>query len=236
MVQQSILTRQPFNYPHQNNSLMFQFIIAEYINASIQIDLISSHLPETHKGTMDNLERSLQTLSGSLQEYMRFFSWNLEEGILSKLKCYTALFAANAEIMHSKHLQLEKYSNQAWKISLESLDMMRLIQHKKNDLSLYESLYQSLSHLTAVFKKFGKLLAELILEFSQDENVLFFVLRHKEKLDCIYGAGFVKKLFIKMYPEGIAEAEQYLKTKYAKRGFNNLLLVIASKFTELTIM
>jgi hypothetical protein len=236
VVQQNTLTRQPFNYLHQSNSLMFQFIISEFINASTQIGLIAEKVPETHRGSMETLQNSLKALSGSLQEYMRFISWNLEEGILSKLKSYAALFAANAEILHSKHLQLEKYANQAWKVSLESLEVLRLIQEQRDDLSLYEDLYQRLSHLTAIFKKLGKLLAELILEFSLDENVLFFILRHKEKLDHIYGTGFVKKTFIKMYPDGIAEAEEYIKRQYANRGFNHLLMVISSKFTELTVI
>ena len=78
-------------------------------------------------------------------------------------------------------------------------------------------------------------MADLILEFSLDENVLFFILRHKDKLDSIYGEGFVKKIFNKMYPDGINEAENYVKKKYAKRGFHNLLMVIASKFTELAL-
>lgn len=233
MVQQNTLTRQPFNSLYQSNSLMFQFIISEFINASTQINLITTKIPETHQGSMESLQNSLQALSGSLQEYMRFISWNLEEGILSKLKSYTALFAANAEILHSKHLQLEKHANQAWKVSLESLEILRLIQEQKEDLSLYENLYQRLNHLTAIFKKLGKLLAELILEFYLDENVLFFILRHKEKLDCIYGTGFVKKIFIKMYPDGITEAEKYVKKQYANRGFDNLLMVIGSKFTEI---
>jgi hypothetical protein len=224
------------NCLYENNSLMFQFIVAEYINASTEIDSITACLPETHRGTMDNLKKSLEILSGSLQEYMRFFSWNLEEGILSKLKIYAALFVANAEILHSKSLQLEKYSNLAWKSSLESLEIMRLIQNQQSDLSLYESLHERLNYLTTIFKKLGRLLAELILEFSLDENVLFFVLRYKEKLDTIYGVGFVKRLFLKMYPEGITEAEKYLKHKYAKRGFNNLLLVITSKFSELALI
>lgn len=237
VVQQNSLARKPFNCIHQNqnNSLIFQFIIAEYINGSEQVESITSLQPDTHRGSMETLQASLEALSGSLQEYMRFISWNLEEGILSKLKCYASLFAANSEFLHSKRLQLEKNASQAWKASLEALDILRLIHEQKQDLSLYENLYHRLNYLTAMFKKLGKLLAELILEFAMDENVLFFILRHKEKLDGIYGEGFVKKMFIKMYPDGINEAEKFVKRKYAKRGFDNLLMIIASKFTELAI-
>lgn len=182
---------------------------------------------------MSALENSLQTLTGSIQEYMRFISWNLEEGILSKLKCYASLYAANTEVLHSKQLQLDKFAHDAWRASLESLDILRMIPDQKDNLSLYECLRERLSHLTTLFKKLGKLLAELLLEFSKDENVLYFILRNKEKLDQIFGAGFVKKTFLRMYPKGIEQAEEFVKKRYTVRGFDHLIGSITTKFSEL---
>jgi hypothetical protein len=217
---------------YQNNSLMFQFIMAEFIQASHQIQLLDLSLPQLHQGVVQEVEKLIHSLAGASHDYMRFFSWNTQEGILSKLKGYTALFASNNK--NNKHGLLEKFANDAWKTSVESLDILYLIRQEKDDMLLLgEALYRKLDVLKTVFKKFGKLVAELILEFSQDENVLFFILKQKSKLEDIYGIGFVKRIFAEMYPEDILKVKHFLKKQYLQRGFGNLLGSISEKCSQL---
>ena len=131
MVQQNSLTRRTFQCIHQNNSLIFQFIIAEYINGSIPLESISSLLPESHRGSMGSLQSSLEALSGSLQEIYAFYFMEFRRRDPFKAQMLYPLFAANSDL-HSKRLQLEKNTSQAWKISLEALDFLRLIQDQQH--------------------------------------------------------------------------------------------------------
>jgi hypothetical protein len=74
---------------------------------------------------------------------------------------------------------------------------------------------------------------KLAYYFHQDENVTFFLLRHREQFDKIFGQDFTKKFFKKMYAGGLPEAGKMMTQKYSERGFENLLPVIATKISEL---
>ena len=71
--------------------------------------------------------------------------------------------------------------------------------------------------------------------FKEDENVLFFILRHKTQLEEAFGEKFVELLFKKMHRDGSAGIEKLLLKQYSKRGFDTLLPVIKAKMAQLSL-
>ena len=157
--------RQLFNAYHQNNSLMFQFILFEYIHLFCEAKMINQCVQKVNDKQIQSLKKSIQVLSGSSLEYMRYFSWNQEDGILAKLKCYSSFFVENADIPKKTHLSLEQYSNQAWKLCIESLDIIRLITSQPRQKILYETLPLKLGKLMSAIKKIEKLIERLSPSF-----------------------------------------------------------------------
>lgn len=242
-----------FNFYQQNNSLLFQFILSELIGAyrivrdvdQILQDFKNTSLRpssrEDAEELFDTLKSHIGKLGGSSQDYMRFFSWN-EDGILAKLKNICAFFLQNQDVESKDAQNLHRFSHRAWLLCLRSLDIMRLMEHeyildnlrKSKPLSShYELLLQTLEKIKLSVQRMTRIIARLITLFRDDENVIFFLLRYKEQLNELYGPKFVIKLIIQMYPAGLKEASDFLLKKYANRGFDNLLPIIASKISEL---
>ena len=93
------------NTYHNNNSLIFRFILAEFAESYAEMQRLDALCSRTQvalpagqppsrdvDGRMVEIEACLIRLVGSTRDYMRLFSWNFCEGILAKLKTYTALF------------------------------------------------------------------------------------------------------------------------------------------------
>ena len=188
------------------------------------------------------LKASISKLVGSSQDYMRIFSWSIENGILAKLKNNCDFFAQNSCSEDKNALILQRYANNTWLLCLRCLDIMRAIEHevlvdalsKAKPLGYYANiLFQTLEKMNLSLQRFSRILLRLLLAFKEDENVVYFLLRSKDELDALYGPDSVRKLLEQMYPRGLQEAGHFLLKKYASRGFENLLPIIAAKIAEL---
>lgn len=239
---------------HQNNSLLFQFILSDLIQAN-RIVKETNQLANRWKQTtaapfvqqagnklFHMLKASISKLVGSSQDYMRIFSWSIENGILAKLKNNCGFFAENSSSEDKNALILQRYANNTWLLCLRCLDIMRAIEHdalvdvlsKAKPLGTYSNiLFQTLEKMTLSLQRFSRILIRLLLAFKEDENVVFFLLRSKEEVEGLYGPDSVLKLLQQMYPRGLQEAGHFLLKKYASRGFDNLLPLISSKIAEL---
>lgn len=208
---------------HQSKGLTLQFILAEFIKSYDQV-LAIHQFPVDHEKVFS----SIIELTGSCKNSTTFFSWDNENGILARLKNYCACFT-HLDDKKSNLLASEMYFriNQAFLNSLQSLDILRHL----NSQEAY--LQKSLKKIVDQMKRFSKALASLLLQFKDDENVIFFLLRHKKELDQIYGKQFVFKLINRMYPKGIEEASNFVLKQYKKRGFHHFIPVIKKKIAEL---
>jgi hypothetical protein len=239
-----------FNAYLHNNSLLFQFILTELICAFRlikEVNQLSNELKEDlHSNRSEevfyNLKSCISKLAGSSQEYMRFFSWNNEDGALAKLKNNCAYFSQNSEYEEKDIRNLHRFAHKAWLLCLRALDMMRLIEHESllDEPNSEESpdshlalLMQTIHKVNLSIERVAALIVRLFTQFREDENVVFFLLRYKEQLNELYGTNFVFKLLLQMYPKGLKQASHFLLKKYAGRGFDNLLPIIASKISEL---
>lgn len=190
------------------------------------------------------LKNSISKLVGSSQDYMRIFAWSIEDGILAKLKNNCGFFVQNSSSEDKNALILQRYANNTWLLCLRCIDIMRTIEHdalmdilnKAKPLEYYSNvLFQTLEKMTLSHQRFARILIRFLVNFKDDENVVFFLLRTKENLENLYGHQIVLKVLQQMYPGGVQEAGHFLIKKYASRGFDNLLPIISAKISELEV-
>lgn len=224
---------------HHNNSLLFQFILIEFIEAygDIQrLDVLCNRKPtalsDSHPNlhnpdTRKQIEGILHKLTGTTRDYMRLFSWNFGDGLLAKLKNNCGLFIHNAVGGEKELIALLHYADKIWLGCLQASDAL---SEPTPDLTTFLAAVEKAS---SSMQRFAKQMARIAMQFREDENVLFCILRYKESLDKLYGQRFVTKLFCRMYPKGLREVQQFLSQRYAARGFDNVMPAIAVKIAEL---
>lgn len=244
-------TLRDFNTYHHNHSLLLQFILSEFIITFSELQkmhLLAADLKEASHHSLlteqdhliiETLMKSISKLAGSSQDYMRIFSWNNDDGALAKLKNYCAMISQNAGREDKEFTILHRNANKAWLACLQTLDVFRLLQQQSKktnclDEASYTEFQFAFHKMSASLRRFSNLLAELLEQFKEDENVIFFILRYQDQIDALYEPKFVAKLFSKMYSKKLQGARQFLISKYKERGFEHLLPSINTKFAELS--
>ena len=229
----------------ESNSLIIQFVLSEMIEAFAIIDKVEQllpNLPETPpkrtsaktREVQDALMAAITKLAGSSQEYMRIFTWNPNDGTLTKLKNYCSFFATLQTPLDPDVMALQRHADRAWANCIDALGRLRAAQlsplHKDADpVKLKSSLEKMITRLRSL----AKTVAAICGQFRDDENVLFFILSHQEALDRLYKTDFVFITFCKLFPKGLVEAEKLLLQRFGARGFDQLLPVIVKKIAAL---
>lgn len=227
------------NSYHQNNSLLFQFILAEFLEAFTEIqrlDALCCRVPtplpsdelscRQAENNLHLIQPILTKLVGSTRDYMRLFSWNYSEGLLSKLRTYCALFLQNADTDEKELIAIQHYADKIWQNCLQAVDALNDVPQDR------PQLFASLEKSSSAMQRFAKLITRLIHQFRNDENVMFYILRNHKTFDQLYGNRYVIKLFSKIYPKGIKEVQLLLIKKYSDRGFENMLPSIYATTAE----
>lgn len=215
------------NY-HKSDSLIFQFILSEFIASYREISAIHRFANEEitedtyNFNFASSLKACLQKLSYSPPSHIRAFSSNVE-GILAKLKNYCAHFSKDKNFKESQ--ELHRYVHEAWLSCLQSIEIL--------DSASPKNLDRTLGKIVGDMRRFARVTAKLMQKFRWDENVVFFMLNHHKQLDELYGQQFVFKQLSRMFAKGIDGAAQFLQNRYIARGFNKLLPTIKMKLTEL---
>lgn len=233
--------------PHQreNNSLLIQFILhelsqastcmAEYLSLINHIQL-TPHRKYTKKGRelLEEACSCMTQLAGGSHQSMRIFSWNLTEGVITKLKLYTTYFAGNLDPQDNDAIQLERHTERAWINSLECLDLLReqlsLPSKEPADLNNLKKLSNKLN---VRVQKLSQSLTRILPQFRDDESVLYYLLRHQEQLTDVWGPFYLTKLFKKLFPKGKEEVECFLKSRYNKRHFSHIGPDLTKKIYQL---
>src|SRR5437868_3128375 len=180
---------------HHHHHLLIQFILFELILAQQEIEHIFAVLEDEaidQQKTLELLLNSLIKLSGSTQGYMRLFSWN-DDSILTKLKNYCAYFCQSSGHKNKDRLNMNFESNRAWLSSLHTLDLARRFASQAENEQLkgknwdIGALNTSLHKTVCSIHRLARLTAKAVTKFKHDENVIFFLLRHAESLDALFG-------------------------------------------------
>lgn len=225
----------------QNESLLFQFILSEFIDSYREIVAIHQIQLELHNdfnvAKLELLKASMVKLVGCSKSHMRLFSWNHEDGMLARLKnhCLYLKEAISFQGKKVNHIlcKMQFYINKAFIMCVKGLDLLYLNEKVQITEKKIQNIHKFIDQIISPMQKFSKLAASVMEKFQKDENVLFFILRHKPDLDNLYGTQFVFKLINRMYPKGIDQFSEFLVGRYKIRGFHHLIPKIRNKITEL---
>ena len=226
MIKQFSLPHQHINAYHYDPSLLFQFILSETLATLRFTKKLLEAEPE-------EAAVALKNLVGTLNDPYRLFSWAPENGTLAKLKAYCSYFAHSAEPYDNVLIPLVHTAEQSWLLSLVCLDDLRHFERTQQAGGSQTKLNKSIKELAAALNRLAKLIAKLIEQFWNDENVIFFILRHRNEFDEVFGDKFVKTLLKKMYLGGVWGAASFLSKRFSKRGFENLITTIETGIEEL---
>ncbi|MBA3814925.1 MAG: hypothetical protein H0X29_00065 [Parachlamydiaceae bacterium] len=233
-----VLARSVGSY-HLNNSLLFQFILSDFLAAYLDIQsldilchrkllpVVEKTYSEHNEELIHKIAEVLERLIGTKNDHIKRFSSNINEGILTRFKMHCSKFSHQSEGDTKELLAMQHYAEKAFQNCLLAVDALQDAPNK------YTQLFTYLEKASTALHRLGKLITRLILQFRDDENVLFFVLRHKDSFDKAFGKRFISKLFCRMYPKGLREAEHFLIRKYMDRSFDNITLIITRLFVEL---
>jgi len=236
--------------PHQSNeSLLFQFILSDSVLAfreMAQIKELNKALQsEDHDSAkiFDAIINHIATLSGSSKEEQRFFSWNLDSGVLTKLKNHCTLFCQSADEKDKELILLDRYANRSWLLCLQCLDILRAMKSagippskgQSRHFAQYSILYATLEKFISQMNRLARLIMRLFVKFKDEENVIFFLVRSHQDFDELFGPQFVLESLRKMFRGGLKEVEHFLITRYDSRGFENIVPLIQSKIKEIAV-
>lgn len=220
---------QHFNAFYDDNSLLVQFIVAEFILAN-QLTNQIRHLARLLFQSKYPLEQPVISLCQHFNQLLGIdaskgqhtaLHWTC--GPLTKLKGYCEQLTVNMQHQQKQSLTLYTHVHQAWLSAVRNYELLTILQQCV-DISVSSStlltIKRSLHHLNQSLNHISKFMFRLLTLHKENENILFFLLRKKEILSQIYGSDFIHKIF-KDFPHD--ELSKRVLQKYHKRGFEHLL-------------
>jgi hypothetical protein len=239
-------------YPHLrikqlSSSLLFQLLLKLWFSTHkdlthIQItqeSLLSAVTAPTSKRKdrrkLLALEKALMRLVGSVQEVPPPFVQADALGSLSRLRLYCHHFSGGDEQVDKDASKLHESITRALAATQQANQLLQAARMlvQKNRLPDVKKLYLALEKADMQMKRFSSLIPQIINSFSDDENVLFFIVRHSSELDDYYDCAFVFEALNTMFPKGADEACHFIIKKYKNRGFDKLLPIINEKIQEI---
>ncbi len=212
-----------YNSYHFNDGLLFQFILHELIYSSeIILDVINLMEETETSEVLATMNDTLGRLVGASHESMRLLSWMPDHSPLTKLKNYCALFANQSKDSEKPAHLLHSCSDQAWLGFVQALRFLRE-EAKLPFLHIQKAIIP--------MKKLKSTVGKMLPHFRDDENVLFFTVRHHEQIDTLFGQHFVHKLMLELFPDGLDSACDFMVARYTQRGFESLIPEIEQQFT-----
>lgn len=210
------------NSYHRTHYLLFQFILYEYIRTTEEAHALKALLKDKLPLEVfcHLLTEHLIRLAGAEQEYMRIFSWIVDSGFLTKLKNYAdaLLEQSSLEKAHkTAHLKLLETAHRAWSSCLLVLDELRSPQKKS------KTLKAQLQQALGAIEDLNPLIQTLIPYYKNNENILFFLLRYKERFDHIHEKDWTAQFLRKLHPQG---TKNYMMGRYKERGFTDVVAQI----------
>lgn len=204
------LPERRFTFYHQNEALLFQFLLHECLRAH----QILKKKPD---------KKLLSKVIGKLEN--RSENWHAPHGHLPRLHHYCTLLVTHFDDPSSKmgkNLKtiLERAFSNAQKIS-------PLIEKEE------KSLVELYTHLRKEMRACLKLLLNKVDQFHENASVLYFLLRHQEQIDAFYRGPIIQKKFRAFFPDGMLQAQKFLSEKFSKKGFHHLIPFIEQKMKQL---
>ncbi|MBJ7449278.1 MAG: hypothetical protein JHC93_02840 [Parachlamydiales bacterium] len=234
----------------QSHGLLFQFLLREFLTVFKVVQHIE-HLVGEIEGdallnfeqtqelplVLTNLYQAITHLTGKAVINEPHFPWSTDRGCLNKLHHYCYLFAHLCPGHKKETAEMNACVRKAFHSAQESRETTICIHQElvakrplHGDLTI---LFSLLDKIIDNISKASRLIIPITLDYRHDENVLYFILNHRESLDSLYQSSFLSNIFEQMYPGGALEVKEFLIRQYSKRGFHHLLTNINQKMAVL---
>ena len=189
-------------------TVLLQLVLHEFFCSSNTLLAIAALLPELQKPTpsvFDKIRSYLSTLFTQMDDRLLAHPWTPPKGSLSKLHAYAALLSIAMNGYEPAQMLNDEIAK-TWQVAKMTSEKMS---------------HPELLKLVQAADRVAHLVPPLLDSFSRDENVIYFLVRHRETLDKLYGYGFVRQLCQKWHPKGVKGIETLLISRYQTRGFNH---------------
>ncbi|WP_075883656.1 hypothetical protein [Candidatus Protochlamydia sp. W-9] len=219
-----------FNAYYQDNSLLIQFVIMEFLNVHQFVCHIQKWMDHQHfpPGKIDYSISPLLHLLNQLlgthpnQEHITISKWI--KGPLTKMKDYCEQFSKNPSLTPS-HLKLYDSVYQTWHLANHQMNLLhtfQLCQMVKAKVTFPPYFQRSFKQLLKLFNVTAKQIPKVANLYWNNENVVYFLIRKKEQLVKVYGEEWTYKHF-----KSFAKQNTLLPLliqRYEQRGFHYLNL------------
>lgn len=220
-------SNQHFNTYYQDNPLLIQFIILEFLNTfhlAAKIQMSTNKCFESDQALIEAsflLSHYFHQLLGTFSEH-RSHSKGLK-GPLTKLRHYAFHFSKNGR--EEIHQILYNSTHQLWISALHNLEIFNTLMHGHQKKEKILIIKRNLAYFFSRVNSISKHIPRVLCTFHDNENVMFFLFRKKELLAEIYGPNFIKKIFkASLKKSGVKQdVIQLLMQRYIKRGFGHLV-------------
>lgn len=212
------------------DSILFQFILTEILHAHNELDTLAQLFKQTefsHSTFQTDISQKLfhtaKQFSGASFNLPSPLFRQQEQGTLAKLKHYTLFF--QQESQQRELLKLKKLTCKGLILSIELYDIA------ENSLCL-KQFGKTLAKINKNVNSLQEPLIKLIPQFSDDENVILFMVRHQRPLDNIFGKAFTVNQLQEMHTS-VQNSAQFLLNSFARRRFDQLLPIISQKIADI---
>lgn len=229
-------SNQHFNAYYQDNTLLIQFIVAEFIQAyqlTTQLKvLVQKHLDSipTTNTAFPTLFQVLEQLVGGLfqQEGLSLSISSWYKGSLTKLKEYCDQFLRNSQDTHKQFIYFHTAVHRAWLSAVQNLEFLQSLQptyaQTQKSTFFHLSFKRSFETLQIHFNQVIQRLPRLLQVYWNNENIVLCLLRKKIHLSEIYGSDFLVSCF--KWSVSFEQIFHSLTQHYQVRGFESLLPMI----------
>ena len=231
----------------QNDHLLFQFFLSELFVVFQEKKELTEKYQELElclarkkpaleiKKLINELAHATFTLIDATEGAEYASAWIPHRGCLGKLNHYAHHLTKRLKPHNIKTSNLLYSINQSLHYTLQATELLQ-------DLIYCDAAQVNLQSISQLIDKFNgisyqiNLLPEvcihLITEYFHDENVLFFLLRHKDQLENLNLSQFLIKIIDSLFNGSIDHLKTSLIGRYSKRQFNHLADILDEKIDE----
>lgn len=207
------------NAYHHDPHLLIQFILTEFFGAYECVETLMQQ--QVNKRTLSKIKPLLTQLIIEKQS-QGIFPWNAPNCHINKLHKY-CLHLSNMDINES--IELMRTLTQLLDSSYACLEML----NKENIAGIKLQIPKIKMHI----ELFSKEIEKMLPQFTNNENVVLFLLKHQQTLAKLYGTNSLHNLLTKEFRGWKKEVSKFLEKKFAERGFSTLFPLIQNKLQEL---
>jgi len=231
----------------QSTPVLIQFALREFLEAYPQVTLIeklSRDLDqkllgpslEERTNCLSELTKAIAHLTGSPFVEDNPLPWTSSKGSLGNLRHHVFLYSMEDTEIAGTCADTRQHTSRAYHSAMQAREVIQTIRQpldKERQSVHVGRLTTLLSRVVESVRKLAHLFSAYIYFYKKDENILYFLLRHRQQLDQVYPEGFVKLMFSEIFEGGIDATGSFIKEQYRERGFDHLLSTIDRHIKEL---